>query len=156
MGAGVIVQTLCTQWTKQSRGAPGALRRNSTPTHQPLDPARIHGDEATWHEVTFREPDFSVRETYRSRSLPNDFLRVSLFFEPGVLSVRFFGSVRLRLLPGQSGRIVYNLSEDEHIDGWYQTVFQKVIVNVAFGLVPQTHLFHRRPNQEHTSVRELT
>jgi hypothetical protein len=156
--AAVIVQTLCTRWTKQSRGAPLSARRNSTPEQVVLDPARVLDDDATWHEVTFNEPDFVVRETYRARSLPNDFLRASVFLESDntTLSVRFFGSVRLRLNRGQSGRILYNLSDDAPTDGWYQTIFQKVIVQVAFGLAPQPHLFSRRPDQEHVSMRDLT
>jgi hypothetical protein len=155
---GVIVQTLCTRWTKQSRGAPASARRNSTPEQVALDPARVLNGDVTWHDVTFDEPDFVLRETYRGRSLPNDFLRASVFFEPdhATLSVRFFGSVRLRLTRGQSGRILYNLSDDAPTDGWYQTIFQKVIVQVAFGLAPQTHLFSRPPDHQHFSMRDLT
>jgi hypothetical protein len=156
--AGVIVQTLCTRWTKQSRGAPASARRNSTPEQVVLDPARVLDEGVTWHEVTFDEPEFILREAYRERSLPNDFLRASVFFEHDhtTLSVRFFGSVRLRLTRRQSGRILYNLSDDTPIDGWYQTTFQKVIVQVAFGLAPQTHLFSRTPDQQHVSMRDLT
>lgn len=142
--AGVIVQTLCTRWSKRFRGAPAAARRNSTPKLVVLDPSRLAGNEATWHDVTFDEPDFLLRETYRTRSLPNDFLRASVFFEPerNTLSVRFFASVRLRLTPGQSGRIVYNLSDDAPMDGWYQTIFQSVVVNVAFGLARKLISLH--------------
>jgi hypothetical protein len=156
--ARVIVQTLCTRWTKQSRGAPASIRRNATPEQLVLDPTRILPDQATWHEVTFHEPDFLPTETYRGRSLPNDFLRASVFLEPEahVLAVRFFGSVRLTLNRGQLGQLLYNLSEDGPLDGWYQTIFQKVIVRVAFDLTPQTHLFHRPPDQQYASMRELT
>ena len=80
--AGVIVQTLCTRWTKQSRGAPASARRNSTPEQVVLDPARALDEGVTWHEVTFDEPEFILREAYRERSLPNDFLRASVSFEP--------------------------------------------------------------------------
>jgi hypothetical protein len=156
--AGVVVQTLRTQWTKKSRGAPASARRNATPEHVALDPKRILENEATWHEVTFDEPDFRLTETYRGRSLPNDFLRASLCFEPegNTLSVRFFGSVRLRLGRGQYGSLLYNLSEDALLDGWYETIFQKVIVRVAFDLPPQTDLFRRAPDQEFVSMRDLT
>jgi len=156
--ATVIVQTVCTQWTKKSRGAPASARRNATPDQVVLDPTRILNDAATWHEVTFREPDFVMHETYRPRALPNDFLRAAVFFEPdcNTLSVRLFASIRLRLTHGQYGRIVYNLSDDGPLDGWYQTIFQKVVVRVAFGLPPQPHLFHRPPDQEHLSMRDLT
>lgn len=156
--AGVIVQTMRTQWTKKSRGAPASTRRNATPDQVALDPTRVLEDPATWHEVTFNEPYFVMHETYRGRSLPNDFLLASVFFEPdpNMLAVRFFGSVRLRLIRGQYGRLVYNLSEDAQVDGWYQTIFQKVIVRVAFGLPLQPHLFHRPPDQEHVSMRDLT
>jgi hypothetical protein len=156
--AGVIVQTLRTQWTKKSRGAPASARRNATPDQVALDPTRVLEGRATWHEVTFSEPDFLLTETYRGRPLPNDFLRASIYFEPAgeTLSVSFFGSVRLRLGRGQCGRLLYNLSEDAQLDGWYQTIFQKVIVRVAFDLAPQTHLFHRAPDQEYASMRDLT
>jgi len=154
----VIIQTLCTQWTKKSRGAPASLRRNATPDHLVLDPTRVRTDQPIWHQVTFCEPDFLPTETYCARSLPNDFLRASLYLESSgdTLAVRFFGSVRLRLSRGQVGRLLYNLSEDRPIDGWYQTIFQKVIVRVAFGLHPQTHLFHRSPDQDYVSMRDLT
>jgi hypothetical protein len=156
--ARVIVQTVRTQWTKKSRGAPASAHRNATPEQVMLDPARLLEDDATWHEVTFGEPDFLMTETYRGRPLPNDFLRASLFFEPDqdTLAVRFFGSVRLRLKRGQYGQILYNMSEDGQIDVWYQTIFQKVIVRVAFDLAPQTHLFRRPPDQEYVSMRDLT
>lgn len=154
----VIVQTLCTRWTKESRGAPNAARRNATPEIVPLDPARVIAEETTWHEVTFEEPTFALVEAYRPRSLPNDFLRVSAHFEEDLatLSLSLFGKRCLRLARGQSGRIVYNLSDDAPQDGWYRTVFQKVIVHVAFGLVAQTHLFNRCPDHEHISMRDLT
>lgn len=156
--AGVIVQTVRTLWTKKSRGAPAAARRNATPDQVILDPTRVLDDQATWHDVTFSEPDFVMHETYRGRALPNDFLRASVFFEPdcNTLSVRFFGSIRLRLSRGQYGRIVYNLSDDAPLESWYQSVFQKVTVRVAFDLPPQPHLFHRPPDQEHVSMRDLT
>lgn len=72
------MQTVCTEWTKKSRGAPAA-RRNATPEQVVLDPTRVLQAEAIWHEVAFREPDFQPRETYRTRSLPNDFLQAAIF-----------------------------------------------------------------------------
>lgn len=132
----VIVQTLSTQWTKQSRGAPSANRRNATPAHVVLDPTRVLDGQATWHEVAFHEPDFAMRETYLGRSLPNDFLRLSVFLEAGgdTLSVSFSGSVRLRLSREQLGRIVYNLAEDAPVDGWYETTFHQVSQESRSGL----------------------
>ena len=114
--------------------------------------------EAIWHEVTFREPDFRLRETYRTRSLPNDFLQAAIFLEPDhdSLCVRLFSNVRLRLNRGQYGRILYNFSGNSELDGWRQTIFRKVNIRVAFDLAPQTHLFHREPDQEYISLRDLT
>ena len=156
--AGVIVQTLRTHWTKKSRGAPASARRNATPDHVVLDPSRVLENQATWHEVTFGEPDFRLTETYRGRSLPNDFLQASLSFEPDseTLSVRVFGSVRLRLSRGQYGQLLYNFSESTPLDGWYQTIFQKVIARVSFDLVAHPDLFHRAPDQEYVCMRDLT
>lgn len=155
--AGVIVQTVCTRWTKLSRGAPHAARRNATPGFVLLDPFRIRDAAAVWHEVTFDEPDFQLRETYRERSLPNDFDRAAVQLESnGELSVRVFGSTRLRLKPGQLGRIRYNLSDDVMTDGWYRTVFLQVVFAVAFHLQPEPDLFRRAPDQEFVSMRDLT
>lgn len=153
----VIIQTLWTRWTKRSRGAPAATRRNATPESFDIDPARIVDGETCWHEVRFDEPEFIPVETYRTRSLPSDFHRISIQSEgPEVLGVQLFGSTCFRLIPRQLGRVLYTLSEDVPLDDWYATTFHKLVFQVAFGLSVSPALFRRPPNQQHVSMRELT
>ena len=107
--------------------------------------------------MTFDEPSFQPHETYRERTLPNDFYRGTVGLDTdGHLSVRFFGSTRLRLERGQFGRLVYNEAEDVTTGGWYRTVFHKVVVSVAFDLRPQPDLFRLAPDQEFVSVRDMS
>lgn len=153
----VIVQTLWTRWTKRSRGAPAATRRNATPESFDIDPSRIVEGQTCWHEVRFDEPDFTPVETYRIRSLPSDFHRISIQPEGSeALDVQLFGTTCFRLTPRQSGRILYNLSEDVLLDGWYATTFHKLVFQVAFGLSVTPALFRRAPDQQLVSMRELS
>jgi len=151
----VIVQTLLTRWTKKSRGAPAAVRRNDTPEQLSLNVARLSESEAAWHDVEFREPHFLPMEQYRERTLPTEFRRIALHPEDGALCAVLFGSTRFRLLPGQSGNVVYNYTEDIQLDGWRDTEYQRVVLHVAFGIPPSHDLFQRPPNQSFVSLRNF-
>ena len=151
----VIVQTLWTRWTKKSRGVPAAVRRNDTPERLHLNVARLPESQVAWHDVEFREPHFLPMEHYHERALPMEFRRIALHLDDGELRAVLFGSTRFRLLPGQSGTIVYNHTEDIQLDGWRDTEFQKVVLHVAFGIAPSVELFQRPPNQSFISLRNF-
>jgi hypothetical protein len=99
-------------------------------------------------------------ETYRSRILPADFHRVSILLEhesePECLIVQLFGKTAFHLKPRQTGRILYNFSDDVFEDGWRNTVFQKVVVHVAFAMPALPTMFMRVPERDHVSLRDLT
>lgn len=152
----VIVQTLWTRWTKKSRGATASVRRNDTPEHFDINLARMLGADVAWHDVEFREPHFLPMEQYRERALPADFRRIGLRVDAEELSAELFGITRFSLSPGQSGRIVYNLSDDIQLDGWRDTEFHKVVLHVAFGIAPSPDLFKRPPDQSFVSLRNFT
>lgn len=151
----VIVQTLWTRWTKKSRGVPASVRRNDTPERLSLNTARLPAGGAAWHDVEFREPHFLPMEQYRERTLPADFRSIALSIDGGELRATLFGSTRFLLLPGQSGSIVYDQTEDIQLDGWRDTEFHKVILHVAFGLSPCANLFLRPPDQSFVSLRNF-
>jgi hypothetical protein len=151
----LIVQTLSTRWTKKSRGAPAAVRRNETPQRFGLNVARLPESEVAWHDVEFGEPHFLPMERYRERTLPAEFRRIALRVEQGELLALLFGSTRFRLRLGQSGIVVYNHTEDIQLDGWRDTEFQKVVLHVAFGIAPSHDLFQRAPDQSFVSLRNF-
>jgi hypothetical protein len=156
----VIVQTISTHWTKKARGAHGASLRNATPETYQLDPSRLPDDGAAWQDVLFGERGSLLDETYRSRILPADFHRVSILLEhesePECLIVQLFGKTAFHLKPKQTGRILYNFSDDVFEDGWRNTVFQKVVVHVAFAMPAHPTMFMRVPERDHVSLRDMT
>jgi len=156
----VIVQTISTHWTKRARGAPGASLRNTTPETYQLDPSRLPDDGAAWHDVLFGERGSLSDETYRSRILPADFHRVSILLDhesvTGCLIVQLFGKTAFHLRPNQTGRVIYNFSDDVADDGWRNTVFQKVVVHIAFAMPALPTMFMRVPERDHVSLRDLT
>lgn len=69
MGPVIIVQRVVTEWTKRSRGVPGAVRRNAVAEAFPL--GRHVTGEVLVHQVTAREEDgFAIRETSASHPVP--------------------------------------------------------------------------------------
>ncbi|MPY31294.1 hypothetical protein FNH09_08270 [Streptomyces adustus] len=68
----VVVQRVRTSWTKESRGGPGAARRNAAPTAFSLPPSL----STALHEVAMRESDsFEPRMQVRDLSAPGAILR---------------------------------------------------------------------------------
>ncbi|MFC8431134.1 hypothetical protein [Streptomyces sp. NPDC057253] len=68
----VVVQRVCTSWTKKSRGGSEAARRNAAPTAFLLPP----GMTAGLHEVAMRESDFFEPSTeVQDLSAPGTILR---------------------------------------------------------------------------------
>ena len=154
----VIVQTLWTRWSKAYRGAPFSAKRNTTPETFDLEPSCFADRGASWHDVVFSGPGFAPVETYRSRNLPADFHRVSVLVQPesGGVTVELFGQPCFRLQPGQSGKVLYNLSEDLVIDGWRDTEFHKVVFHIALAIPARSDMFRGAPDRTHVSLRDLT
>lgn len=149
----IVVQRVLTEWTKQSRGAPGAVRRNAVAEAFPLRPAG--NAEVLLHRVVAREETgFAVQQrTPESYDLPQTGplildgpAGVRLEKSNGQLVVtgvtdvwcqcftvfppRSTGTV-LRLEVGQWGRwrLNFRLWED---DGRSEWMYQKWVVNVAY------------------------
>jgi hypothetical protein len=148
----IVVQRVLTEWTKRSRGAPGAVRRNAVAEAFPLPPAGR--TEVLVHQVVAREQnDFAVQQTQTNLTLP----------EAGPLSLDGSAGVRLEktaeqlvvtgvtdvwcrcftVFPQRSNRVVlrleigqwgrwrlnFRLWEDFNNSEW---LYQKWVVNVAY------------------------
>lgn len=124
----VIAQWVRTSWTKQSRGAPGATRRNALPTVFPL-PAMTG---PLLHEIAMREwQDFTPR-TSLSSELPDldvlglresgGRLHVDLIPAPGGNPARWYRRPTVELPPGRWMRwqINYRFSSLWSNDGYYR------------------------------------
>ena len=124
----IVVQRLVTEWTKASRGAPGATRRNATPEAAPLAPV-LPGrpDGYLEHQVVFDEAHaFAGRENVAwCEELPAEVGRrgrspVVLELEEGALVVSFRGGTAgeafgrpanrrcFALALGTQGRVTFN------------------------------------------------
>lgn len=149
----IVVQRLVTEWTKASRGAPGAVKRNATPAALPLPPGLLERREPyREHEVTFGERqafEASGERVVGEARLPVDVwsrdrspARLELLAD-GSLGVSFrpgnhIGAAAGRppngdcfVLPvGTSGRVVWNGRFADYDTGtwWY---YRKTVVNVA-------------------------
>lgn len=158
----IVVQRVLTRWTKRSRGAPGAVRRNAVSEAFPLPSTRQAG--VLVHRVVAREEDdFAVQERQlESYELPefgllmlDDTAGVRLEMTAGGLAVigvtdvwcqcftvfpRRRERVVLRLLPGEWGRwrLNFRLWEDDGRSDWS---YQKWVVNVGHLPTPTTDLF---------------
>jgi hypothetical protein len=53
----LIIQTICSSWTKASRGAPGSIDRNNGPECLPipLQQVNLQGIRMLYHEIVFKE-----------------------------------------------------------------------------------------------------
>lgn len=147
----IVVQRVLTEWTKQSRGAPGAVRRNAVAEAFALP--RADRTTVLVHEVVAHEGnDFVARQTSTAHALPvtgalaldgSAGVRLEMAGDQlvvtGVTDVwsqcytvfprRSPGTV-LRLAAGQWGRwrLNFRLWEDNGQSDWR---YQKWVVNVA-------------------------
>jgi len=151
-----IVQTLSTQWTKASRGAPASRRRNATPTAFKLPdafPPQISPTEVIWHDVGFGEPKFAPIS--RVRTLPLGLVRVDgldlVLVEPSSgIRVDVFGKRQFTVLPGELGEVTFNWAEDRIEDAWRISVYHKVVARIARDIVWPGAEFYRQPT--HTAA----
>lgn len=119
--SGLIVQLLTTEWTKESRGAPGAQLRNATPLAVELPPRWTELDDATFrvHHLYFAEHrDYVPREW-------TDVRRGRPFVEVEAFRVeREEKGVRVLLNHGQMGlpgsREWGGMARDQHTEELFQ------------------------------------
>jgi hypothetical protein len=147
----VIIQSICTTWTKTSRGGTGATRRNSTPDAYTLPDSALHISNAVFllHTVNYREqndfqqPGETVEQKERSNpfrynclklSLTEDILDVTLEWErsEGAPKRHAFPRTGFCVQNGQWGRVLYNLRAAWE-GNW---VYKKHVLNI--GLFPRS------------------
>src|SRR5688572_24303520 len=59
----IVVQLIVTSWTKASRGAPDATKRNASPTALVVPGMSLGSDTLLLHKVAFNEPTFEPRSS---------------------------------------------------------------------------------------------
>ena len=154
----IIVQTLHTQWTKESRGHPQSAARNATPevVDLPLTIAEVPGPIA-WHDVVLREATgFQLDAVCRQRpGMPAHFQWIEVAEVAGVAAVSLFGRPVFTVGEGETGNVVYNLPEDVVADGWRSTLYHKVSFHISVGLRWEARLFYRPPSHVLRSLRQL-
>ena len=153
-----VVQWVRTSWTKQSRGEPGATRRNAAPTAFPLPPTQtpfVHQILMAEHDdfqphATVREglPDSSPDSGVLLRE-DNGLLRVQLTVKPYGMPRRWRRPPAVRLAPGDWLRWQINYRFAGTHDGDW--TYQLDTLNIAHGPAP-ANLFLGTP---HHHVNEL-
>ena len=141
----LVIQLIHCQWTRASRGAPGATLRNAVPEHLPV-PAEILTSPECWqHEVSFAESS-NFAPHARLTQLPSDFRSTAglalernddgvlcrFVWGPGIGAPEREARTAFNLRPQQSGRLCFNgrLSLDAHSDRGWQ--YQKFVYNIAW------------------------
>ncbi|GGN75141.1 hypothetical protein GCM10010112_46090 [Actinoplanes lobatus] len=159
----IVVQRVLTEWTKRSRGAPGAVRRNAVPEAFPLPPAVV------FHQVTaYEKDDFTpastaddiipVRSGIRLSHSPDGHLTVTSATDVWCRCVMVFPRrperVVLDLPPGTWGRWRLNFRLWEEDSDWR---YQKWVLNIADlpGPAP-TGLFLATPPIQRDDLVQLT
>ena len=151
----ILLQILETRWSKRSRGAPLASRRNATPEALPLPGQALQPAPVFCHRVRFDEEGRfvgKVIEELALEALPKS--RASVHFRPSAaelaLSFRWSSlvgaperphgtTIRLRL--GQWCRLLHNGRY-----GWDNPwSYQGTVINVAFVARPSLDLFTSTP-----------
>lgn len=143
-GPWLYLQSIRTEWSKKSRGAPEATQRNATPDVLPVDGSPVPVDEATVsiHQVRFIEPAFlspvSRVHTSVNANQVLEMLRISMVWE-GSLEVLFHGGLwGDNLSPPKR---LFSLSVGEwrqFVTNWRETAFdsgdwlyRKQVLNIA-------------------------
>ncbi len=156
----VIIQMICVRWTKKSRGAPGAERRNAVPKALPFTPADCN---CLVEYYDFNEKnDFKqvLRERLIFDHIPDRFYDLQLDYQNDELAIgthwdqrwakpgRYDKTDALCLSIGQYGRLVVNWrSVDEHGEDSIHWYSQKTW-NIAVVDHPTPDLFiTREPDQ---------
>src|ERR1019366_1341576 len=143
----VIIQCICTTWTKTSRGGVGATRRNSTPDAYLLPESILHMSDTAFilHKVdsreqnNFQQPGETIEQKERSNpfrynclklSLTENVLDITLEWErsEGVPRRHAFPHTGFCVQNGQWGRVMYNLRA-AWAGNW---VYKKHVLNIGF------------------------
>jgi hypothetical protein len=155
----LVVQEIETVWTKQSRGAPGAVARNAVPDRLRFTPppGRVEGLE---HLAVYLEKDgFVVRESLRSIDaeaalqygcvrLVGDLNRLGAFwqYDPGIAGAPKRKSTAKEIFDltvGQWGSVRYNGRMVDYGGWWYR----QVVLNVGiFASVTGDEFLARKPD----------
>ncbi|WP_204300111.1 hypothetical protein [Actinoplanes campanulatus] len=159
----IVVQRVLTEWTKRSRGAPGAVRRNAVPEAFPLPPGSV------FHQVTaYEQDDFTpvptvddivpARAGVRLGHSPDGLVTVTGVTDVWCQCVMVFPRrperVVLELPPGTWGRWRLNFRLWEEDSDWR---YQKWVLNIANlpGPAP-TDLFLAEPPLHRDDLVQLT
>lgn len=143
----VVLQSITTVWTKASRGAPNATRRNSTPLalELPAFPAPIFEEELLLHSITYNERDSfrypdgkweaqSLKKPYRIDclvlTLQENQLLITIQWERAEGQPRRIIPTRKTFLlqPSQWVRIAYNLRTSSYSGQW---IYKKRIFHIG-------------------------
>ncbi|EYF07165.1 hypothetical protein [Chondromyces apiculatus] len=157
---GVVVQTIHTRWTKQSRGQPQADARNATPEVLDLEAARPESAVSAgiaWHDVVCDEAwGFTPRGRYvvlPARS--GQFHGVDVAWTGEGAAVAVFGRRCFVASEGETGVVIYNGTEDVIEDGWRATRYHKMVFRVGVGVTWAPGLFRGPVDHERRMMRDL-
>jgi hypothetical protein len=167
----VVIQSICTDWTKASRGGIDASARNRTPEAFALPARAFSFSENTYllHEIFygerdhFQHPTEKLQQRERTDPFGHDCFNLSLHeytlhvtFEwersQGVPRRRDFLRTEFCLQDQQWMRIIYNLRIAQDY-GW---IYQKHVFNIGFLLPssPKTFL-EEAPTHTYTDMAQL-
>lgn len=151
----MIIQTIQTEWSKESRGNPGATKRNATPEVLGF-PLHEENSCIVWHRVQYFEPEFKVNEEIRYRdSGYKQFQHVVVDVVDEKAEIELNGRRRFSLSKGEIGSVVYNYAETIVVDDWYRTVYHKICLNLAYGVEFREDIFLKGFDKTERELRNL-
>ena len=152
----VIIQRLVTRWTKESRGEPGATRRNATPVALPVPGVPPKAEGILLHSVSFFEREGFEADPVSTlvpfEEYPRDLPELMLRRSADDLGVRCLWTYALgaperphggitQLAAGEWLRVMHN-GRVAHDRGWS---YQRTIVNIANGSVERGAFIETEP-----------
>lgn len=146
-----LFQTICTNWTKKSRGSPQSIKRNSSPEALilPTSSSNIVKNLGWiyWHKVSYDEPEFKPQIEMISfeSKFPSQFFDTVIFLEDKHLKVELFSRKELKIPSGVLGRIVYNSAREIVEEGWVYRHYRKVVLNMFWNAKWSSNVFLREP-----------
>lgn len=166
----VVIQSICTMWTKASRGGSNASTRNRTPEALELPALALPFlHDVLVHEVAYSEYDHfqPPREKWKQQeqtdpfwyeclnlSLHGPFLKVTVEWErsKGVPRRRTFPRKGFSLQDRQWGQIAYNLRISSE-GGW---VYHKQVLNIGlFPLLSRRVFLETEPAHTYADMAQL-
>ncbi len=165
----IFIQWVIVQWTKKSRGAPGATYRNAVPEgfptelDQPLDNNGRFIQQVNVYETSlFKTPYYDLQEGWTYNQLRDD-IRLEFEQNSNQLQVHYWGIIGLaayhrskhvfNLNEGEYGRVVANKRE---VVGEYITHYEKHVYNIFFGESLDSQRFaNQKPNYSYRDEKDL-